>query len=38
VSLDLGRLIAAATLIELELGARVPALLGRAGDFPGPLA
>jgi len=38
VTLDLDRLIAAATLIERELGARVPALLGRAGDFPGPLA
>lgn len=32
--LDLARLVAAAALIEGELGASVPALLGRAGDFP----
>jgi hydroxymethylglutaryl-CoA lyase len=37
VSLDLDRLFDAAALIEGELGSRVPALLGRAGDFPGRL-
>jgi hydroxymethylglutaryl-CoA lyase len=37
VSLDLDRLLEAAALIEGELGSRVPALLGRAGDFPGAL-
>jgi hydroxymethylglutaryl-CoA lyase len=36
--LDLDRLIAAAALIGKELGATLPALLGRAGDFPGPLS
>ncbi|RAY12632.1 hydroxymethylglutaryl-CoA lyase [Actinomadura craniellae] len=36
--LDLDRLITAAALIEGELGARLPALLGRAGDFPGELS
>jgi hydroxymethylglutaryl-CoA lyase len=36
--LDLDRLVAAAALIESELGASVPALLGRAGDFPGTLS
>ncbi len=35
VALDLDRLIGAAALIERALGTRVPALLGRAGDFPG---
>jgi len=35
--LDLDRLIAAARLVERELGRQVPALLGRAGDFPGAL-
>jgi hydroxymethylglutaryl-CoA lyase len=33
--LDLSGLIRAAALIEGELGGRLPALLGRAGDFPG---
>jgi hydroxymethylglutaryl-CoA lyase len=32
--LDLDKLIAAAALIGAELGAPLPALLGRAGDFP----
>jgi hydroxymethylglutaryl-CoA lyase len=38
LDLDLNQLIVTAALIENELGARVPALLGRAGDFPGPLS
>ncbi|SHN43583.1 hydroxymethylglutaryl-CoA lyase [Cryptosporangium aurantiacum] len=33
--LELSGVIRAAALIEKELGAEVPALLGRAGDFPG---
>ena len=33
-NLDLDKLIAAAALIGAELGAPLPALLGRAGDFP----
>jgi hydroxymethylglutaryl-CoA lyase len=32
--LDLSRLVAAAAGIEAELGITLPALLGRAGDFP----
>jgi len=32
--LDLDRLVAAGALIGAELGIRLPALLGRAGDFP----
>jgi hydroxymethylglutaryl-CoA lyase len=36
--LNLDRLVAAAALIEGELDAKVPALLGRAGDFPDELS
>ncbi|GAA3393070.1 hydroxymethylglutaryl-CoA lyase [Cryptosporangium minutisporangium] len=32
--LELSGVVAAATLIEAELGTQIPALLGRAGDFP----
>lgn len=35
-NLDLDKLIAAAAFIGAELGAPLPALLGRAGDFPAP--
>jgi hydroxymethylglutaryl-CoA lyase len=36
--MDLSRVVAAAAGIEAELGIRLPALLGRAGDFPNPTA
>ncbi|GAA0904269.1 hydroxymethylglutaryl-CoA lyase [Virgisporangium aurantiacum] len=36
--LDLDKVIAAAAFIGTELGAALPALLGRAGDFPGSLS
>jgi hydroxymethylglutaryl-CoA lyase len=36
--LDLDRLVAAAAFIGAELGGTLPALLGRAGDFPGSLS
>ncbi|GAA0232716.1 hydroxymethylglutaryl-CoA lyase [Cryptosporangium japonicum] len=36
--LTLSGVVDAAALIEHELGAQVPALLGRAGDFPGELS
>ncbi|GAA1040144.1 hydroxymethylglutaryl-CoA lyase [Virgisporangium ochraceum] len=36
--LDLGKLVGAAALIGKELDMTLPALLGRAGDFPGALS
>ncbi|MBO3749574.1 hydroxymethylglutaryl-CoA lyase [Streptosporangiaceae bacterium NEAU-GS5] len=38
VDVELDRLLAASALVEAELGAHNPALLGRAGDFPGTLS
>ena len=36
--LDLGKLVGAAAFIGKELDMTLPALLGRAGDFPGSLS